>query len=183
MNRAGPRTLRGHAYVNGTRLYYEVAGEGPALVLIHGMSLDTRMWDDQFAEFAPHCQVIRYDVRGFGRSAVPTHTAYSHHDDLKGLLNSLGIADAHILGHSMGSGIATDFVLAYPEMADSLVSVGTVVHGLDWLPEFRAHFRSLFETAAASGVDAAARSVAARPGIRAGYEESGRRAAPCRNRP
>lgn len=144
-----------YAEVNGTRLYYELAGSGPPLVLIHGLSLDTRMWDDQFAIFAEHHRVLRYDVRGFGRSAVPTREPYSHHDDLKALLDHLRISHAHILGHSMGSGIALDFVLAHPEFADSLISVGTVVHGLAWLPEFRAFFRSLFETAQASGVEAA----------------------------
>ena len=146
------KSVTGYADVNGTRLYYELAGEGHPLLLIHGFTLDTRMWDDQFDAFAQRYQVIRYDVRGFGRSAVPTHEPYSHHDDVKALLDYLDIAHAHILGHSMGSGIATDFVLAYPEMADSLISVGTVVHGLDWLPEFRAFFRSLFEAASAEGV-------------------------------
>lgn len=149
------RSTTGFADINGTRLYYEVAGAGHPLVLIHGFTLDTRMWDDQFDVFAQYYQVVRYDVRGFGRSAVPGEEPYTHHDDLKALLDYLGIAHAHILGHSMGSGIALDFVLAYPEMADTLISVGTVVHGLDWLPEFRAHFRSLFEIANASGVEAA----------------------------
>lgn len=149
------RSTTGFADINGTRLYYEVAGAGHPLVLIHGFTLDTRMWDDQFDVFAQRYQVVRYDVRGFGRSAVPADEPYTHHDDLKALLDHLGIAHAHILGHSMGSGIAADFVLAYPERADTLISVGTVVHGLDWLPEFRAHFRSLFETANTSGVEAA----------------------------
>ena len=145
----------GHADVNGTRLHYETAGAGQPLVLIHGFTLDTRMWDDQFDLFARRYRVIRYDVRGFGRSAVPADEPYTHHGDLKALLGHLGIAHAHILGHSMGSGIALDFVLAYPALADSLISVGTVVHGLAWLPEFRAHFRSLFEIANTSGVEAA----------------------------
>ena len=59
----------GIASVNGTKLYYEQAGQGPTLVFIHGFSLDSRMWDDQFETFARDYHVIRYDLRGFGRSA------------------------------------------------------------------------------------------------------------------
>lgn len=54
---------------NGTRLHYETAGAGDLLVLIHGETLDLRMWDDQFLPFARHYQVIRYDMGGYGQSA------------------------------------------------------------------------------------------------------------------
>lgn len=91
------------AEVNGTCLYYEVAGSGEPLVLIHGFSLDTRMWDDQFGVFSRSYQVIRYDVRGFGRSAVPEEDSYTHADDLKRLLEYLGISTPHLLGLSMGA--------------------------------------------------------------------------------
>jgi pimeloyl-ACP methyl ester carboxylesterase len=53
--------------VNGTRLYVEEAGAGPAVVFLRGFTLDTRMWDDQFLPLAQHFRVIRYDLRGFGR--------------------------------------------------------------------------------------------------------------------
>ncbi len=59
-----------HADVNGAYLYYEVAGEGPALVLVHARVADSRMWDPQVATFAPQHRVIRYDMRGFGRSSA-----------------------------------------------------------------------------------------------------------------
>ena len=55
----------------GARLYYEVAGEGEPLLLLHAGVTDSRMWDEQFASFARHYRVIRYDLRGFGRSEVP----------------------------------------------------------------------------------------------------------------
>lgn len=73
--------------LNGTRLYCEIAGSGPAVVLIHGFTLDTRMWDDQFLPLAQQFQAIRYDLRGFGRSAAPTDEPYSHVDDLEALLD------------------------------------------------------------------------------------------------
>jgi pimeloyl-ACP methyl ester carboxylesterase len=53
-------------------LYYEVAGSGHPLVFIHGGQLDSRMWDDQFAAYAKSYRVIRYDVRGFGKSPAPS---------------------------------------------------------------------------------------------------------------
>ena len=113
----------GCAEVNGTRLYYEVAGSESPLVLIHGFSLDHRMWQDQVTVFAKSYQVIRYDVRGFGRSKLPTDEGYSCPDDLKALLDHLGIGHASILGLSMGGEIAIDFALAYPGMVDALVLV------------------------------------------------------------
>ena len=82
---------QGLAEVNGARLYYEVAGSGHPLVLIHAYALDTRMWDSQFEEFAQRYQVVRYDVRGFGRSAPPTEESYSHVEDLKALLDLLSL--------------------------------------------------------------------------------------------
>jgi pimeloyl-ACP methyl ester carboxylesterase len=60
-----------HRDVNGARLYCEIAGAGEPLVLIHGFSLDHRMWDDQFEAFAQAYRVVRYDLRGFGQSALP----------------------------------------------------------------------------------------------------------------
>lgn len=110
--RAMPMQARtGFAAVNGIRLYYEVAGSGRPLVLIHGMSLDTRMWDDQFEPLAQHYRVVRYDARGFGKSALQTGRSYAHTDDLKALLEYLDIEHAFIVGLSMGGGIAIDFAL------------------------------------------------------------------------
>jgi pimeloyl-ACP methyl ester carboxylesterase len=104
----------GIAEVNGAKLYFESAGEGEPLVLIHGLALDTRMWDDQFAVFANHFKVIRYDARGFGKSSLPTAQTYSHADDLKALLDYLHISSTHVLGLSMGASIAIDFVVSHP---------------------------------------------------------------------
>src|SRR5690348_15385161 len=63
--------ITGMAPVNGTKLYYEMTGKGKTVVLIHGGLVDSRLWDDQFKEFAGHYLVIRYDLRGFGKSAFP----------------------------------------------------------------------------------------------------------------
>ncbi len=58
----------GYVTVTGGQLYYQLKGSGHSLVLIHAGFLDQRMWDDQFDHFAKDFNVIRYDVRGFGRS-------------------------------------------------------------------------------------------------------------------
>jgi 3-oxoadipate enol-lactonase len=119
----------GFADVNGTRLYYEIAGSGHPLVLIHGNTLDTRMWDDQFEVFAQQYRVLRYDVRGFGQSALPTTGPYAHNADLRALLTFLHIDHAFILGLSMGGGIAIDFAVTYPDATDALIPVDAVLGG------------------------------------------------------
>src|SRR5581483_9982163 len=114
--------------VNGTQLYYEVLGEGHPLVLIHGGYMDRRMWDDQFHAFARHYRVIRYDVRGFGKSKLPS-VAYADRQDLYTLLNYLGVEKTYLLGLSLGGVIALDFTLEHPAMVDALILVGSPVPG------------------------------------------------------
>ena len=121
---------KGFAEVNGTQLYFEVSGSGDPIVLIHGGFGDRRYWDEQFKVFAKSNKVVRYDVRGFGKSSLPIQgERYSHHEDLKALLEYLEIPKAHIAGFSMGCGLAIDFVLAYREMSNSLIAVGPWVIG------------------------------------------------------
>lgn len=116
---------KGMAEVNGTRLYYEVAGEGFPLVFISGGGLlDNRAWDNQFETFAKSFQVIRYDIRGIGKSARPLKP-FSHSHDLYALLKFLQVKRAHIIGVSFGGGIALDFALEHPEMVDHLILAAT----------------------------------------------------------
>ena len=149
------QTQTGFAEVNGTRLYYEVAGSGHPLVLIHGMSLDTRMWEDQFEPLAQQYQVIRYDVRGFGKSALPTGGSYAHTDDLKALLEYLDITHAAILGLSMGGSIAVDFALEHPDATDALIPVDSRLSG--WQPdaEWTAFSQAVRVRAKEAGIQAA----------------------------
>ena len=111
--------------VNGTQLYYEVAGEGQPLVLVHSGGFDRRLWDEQCTTFADHYQVIRYDVRGHGESPPPTKP-YSDAEDLDRLLQWLQVEKVHLVGLSLGGRIIIDFALAHPEMVDTLLLVAPV---------------------------------------------------------
>lgn len=116
---------KGMAQVNGTSLYYEMTGKGFPLVLLSGGgTLDRRAWDNQFETFAKHYQVIRYDIRGIGKSERPLK-AFSHSQDLYALLKFLKVRKTHVVGLSFSGAIAIDFALDHPEMVDHLVLAAT----------------------------------------------------------
>lgn len=119
---------RGAAEVNGAKLYFELAGEGHALVLLHAGICDGRMWDGQFEAFAARRRVLRYDRRGFGRTTQGAD-AFSHVEDLNALLRHLNVGRATLVGCSQGSKVALDFALERPGMVDSLVLVSPAVSG------------------------------------------------------
>jgi pimeloyl-ACP methyl ester carboxylesterase len=127
MSDAGRRRT-GYIEANGTRLYYELMGEGHPLVLLHGGYMDTKMWDDQFTVFAEDYQVLRYDIRGHGKSGSP-QLPYADYQDLYALLTSLGSEKTYLLGLSLGGLIAVDFTLEHPDLVDALVLVGAPVSG------------------------------------------------------
>src|SRR2546427_10348875 len=113
----------------GAPLYYEVAGQGHPLLLIHAGIADSSMWDEQFHAFAGRYKVIRYDLRGYGKSEFPAGL-FANLEDPDALLKFLNVKKAHVIGISFGSKIALDFALGHPEMVASLVLVApsVVVH-------------------------------------------------------
>jgi 3-oxoadipate enol-lactonase len=121
----------GFCSVAGGQLYYQVAGAGPAVVMIHAGIADQRMWDDQVAALAPHYQVVRFDCRGFGRSRSEP-VVFSNRQDVADLMDHLGIAQAALVGCSRGGMIALDFAIERPERASSLTWVCSGVSG--WEP-------------------------------------------------
>lgn len=152
-----------YAQVSGARLYYEEAGSGFPVILLHGLGADTRIWDYQFEPFAQSYCVIRYDSRGFGKSDVPTNAAYTHPDDLKSLLDHLNIAQAHLIGQSMGGEIAIEFALAYPDAVRSLVLVDPALGGYQWSSEYNQSWGAVGAAVAQAGFKGAIDALMAHP--------------------
>ncbi len=143
----------GIASVNGTELYYEIAGDGHALILIHGGAVDNRAWDDQFAVFAQHHKVVRYDLRGAGQSGN-RDKPFSNSEDLYALLKYLNIDKTYLIGISRGGGIAYDLTLEHPEMVDALILVSSNLS--EHVPAYSDMFARSTEAGKRSGAAAAA---------------------------
>lgn len=116
------------AFVNGVNLFYEEAGKGMPLVFVHEFAGDYRSWRPQIGFFARRYRAISFNARGYPPSDVPEEpSAYSQQhavDDIKGLLDHLGIAKAHVCGLSMGGYATLHFGLTYPDRALSLTVAG-----------------------------------------------------------
>jgi pimeloyl-ACP methyl ester carboxylesterase len=115
------------ASVNGLKLYYEIRGAGPDLLLISGLGTDSQTWTPVLDGLSGHFRVLTFDNRGAGRSDTPD-TSYTIADmaaDARRMLGHLGIGRAHLLGHSMGGYIAQEFALEYPECVDRLILADT----------------------------------------------------------
>jgi pimeloyl-ACP methyl ester carboxylesterase len=171
------RTLQ----INGEHLYYEVAGQGPPLVLIHGWSLNLRMWDPQIAELSRHFRVIRYDRRGFGKSTGNEDISWDA-ADLNVLLDSLGVSTVRVLGMSQGGRVALQFARSYPSRVASLILQGTPPpdgFGLPWSGADRLRFEEWASLARTEGLGAFQRAWSAHPmmAIPAGHPEARNRIA------
>jgi 3-oxoadipate enol-lactonase len=118
----------GFAEINGTRLFYEVAGSGHPLTMVHAGVADRRLWDKQWPVFAERYTAIRYDMRGFGRSGI-VDAEFSHQDDLRALLQFLGVERTHLMGCSRGGTTAIDLTLAHPKLVSALIVVGSSASG------------------------------------------------------
>lgn len=126
-----------HAEVYGLSVAYERAGDGPALVLLHGFSIDSRMWRPQLEALADQFTIIAWDAPGAGQSLDPleTFTISDWAHSLAGVLDAAGIQQAHILGLSWGGILAQEFYRHYTERVLSLVLAGTYAGWKGSLPE------------------------------------------------
>ena len=139
--------------LSGARLAYQVTGDGPAVVLVHGFGLDMRMWDPQAADLAARHQVIRYDLRGFGSSGpFDPGVPYTHAGDLVALLDHLGIGQAVLAGLSFGGRVVLQTALMAPQRVRGLVMMDAVVDGVPWDRESRDAIRLAGELAQARGL-------------------------------
>jgi 3-oxoadipate enol-lactonase len=112
---------------NGIEIDYQIDGEGPVVTFSHSLACNRSMWDEQARALRGRYRVLRYDTRGHGQTGAPSG-AYALEqlaDDLKSLLDGLGIAATHFVGLSMGGMIGQVFALKYPAMVQSLVLCDT----------------------------------------------------------
>ena len=128
MQRAARRAVEGFGEVGGIRLRYRIEGEGPWLVLIHGVGNRLEAWDGVVAALGGRFRTLRWDLRGHGASDKPPGP-YALDDfvsDLKGLLDAHGIERCHLAGFSLGGLVAQAMALAHPAQLDRLVLLSTV---------------------------------------------------------
>lgn len=120
----------GYIRIDDRRVYYEVAGEGAPVALLHAGFVDSRMWDEQWDEFSQGYSVIRYDMRGFGKSDG-LEGPVSHRQELNEILERTNAGRPILVGCSMGGETILDFALERPEMVAGLVLVSTAPGGFE----------------------------------------------------
>ena len=150
------------AKVNGIELYYEEAGTGIPVVFVHEFAGDYRSWEGQMRYFSARYRSITFSARGYLPSDVPEdENAYGQDvqvDDLKGLLDALGIDKAHVVGLSMGSYTTLLFGLKYPERARSLTIAGSAYGSGGNRQEFHAMMGEISQRMLDGGIAAIAES-------------------------
>ena len=124
------KITKGRMSLDGTCLYYETAGQGEVLLFAHAGFVDSRMWDEQFEFFAQSYQVIRYDMRGYGRSD-PAGGPVNRRQEIFALMKHLELQKAVLIGCSMGGATVLDFALEHPEMARALILISTAPGGFE----------------------------------------------------
>jgi pimeloyl-ACP methyl ester carboxylesterase len=123
-------TLRG-GEIDGLALHYVVTGRGPAVVLLHGLGGFAQSWRHTIDTLATRATVFAIDLPGFGRSAKP-RTAYRlgyFARALHGFLDAMGIAQASLVGHSLGSSVAVTYALTHPARVERVALVAALVPG------------------------------------------------------
>jgi pimeloyl-ACP methyl ester carboxylesterase len=124
----------GKVSVNGLSFAYLDEGSGPPVVLVHGSVSDYRDWSKQMAAFAQHYRVIAYSRRYHWPNLPPGKDADAsverQADDLAAIMESMGIAPAHIVGHSYGGAVALNLTLRHPELVRTLVLAEPAISGV-----------------------------------------------------
>ena len=125
-----------HASVNGIKLHYQQIGQGSDIVMVHGITGNLAIWH---LEIIPGLmdshRLTTYDLRGHGYSDMPPtgYTTADHAEDLRQLLEGLGIDRAHVVGHSFGADISLHYTVLYPDRVDKLVLVEPAIPALQFM--------------------------------------------------
>lgn len=162
--------------VGDATLRYELSGRGETVVFVHGWANTLEIWDDQVPTFRQRYQVLRYDRRGFGRSTGHADVS-ADPEDLRILLDSLGIASVHVIGLSAGSDVATRFAFRFPQRTLALVRLsGPPPRGMPGAPERDTANRAVMaEILRVHGFDSLHKFVVARVGYVPPDETDGER--------
>ena len=121
----------GFATIRNVKLYFEIAGTGKPILLLHAGIADHRMWAEQLREFSKHFQVITPDFRGYGKSSVPDEPFW-HFDDIYRLIQHLGFRSVNIAGCSLGGKTAMELAIAYPNLINSLILIAPGLPGYEF---------------------------------------------------
>ena len=129
-----------YADSNGTKIFYQVRGEGEPLVLLMGFGADGNVWEKHVAEYEKHFKCILIDNRGVGKSDQPKgpYSTKMMADDAVAVMNHAGIENARVAGISMGGAIAQELALNYPDKVKCLALIST------W-PKFNNYAKTVYE--------------------------------------
>ncbi|MEV6738236.1 alpha/beta hydrolase [Streptomyces sp. NPDC051104] len=129
-----------HRIVHGYRRAYRLAGQGPALVLIHGIGDSSATWAELIPDLARTHTVLAPDLLGHGASDKPRadYSVAAYANGVRDLLTTLGIESATLVGHSLGGGVAMQFAYQFPERTERLILVSAGGVGREVNPVLRA---------------------------------------------
>ena len=115
----------------GVEIAFESRGDGPPLLLVHGLGYGGRGWGPAYDLLAESFYVVAFDNRGFGQSDAPPgpYTVAELARDTGAVLEAAGVERAHVVGSSLGGMVAQEFALSFPERVERLVLVGTTPGG------------------------------------------------------
>ena len=171
------------AVLGDVTLNYVEAGDGPPVVLVHGMACGWRMWRSQIRALSSHYRTIAYDQRGHGESSAPVdddETRYSLEilaDDLAQLIRRLSLAPALVVGLSLGGAVALELAIRHPGLATALV-VADAGSGSDDPAAARRLAEDWAATTEAEGIEGFVALMLGSPFF-AGYLQRGGRRARC----
>jgi len=144
--------------VAGAHRWSQIAGRGPAVVLLHAGIADARMWDPQFDALARDHRVLRIDLAGYGRSPLEPGPL-CHAEDVALAMDRHDMPSATLVGASFGGAVALDLALGRPERVDALVLAAAPLGDTDWSPELRAAWGREEEALEAGDLDTAVEDV------------------------
>lgn len=139
----------------GVQVRVQIMSGSPAIVFVHGFGGGLHSWDSIWDILPVGAGYVRYDLRGFGASKANSDERFQHPNDLINLLDRLGIEKCHLVGLSMGGGIAVSVALNHPERVNSVALLSPGLSGWEWSEGWRHIWRPISEAARSGDMDKA----------------------------